>query len=133
MEKGKLAEACEAFRRSQELEPRYGTALNLADCEEKRGKIATAWEAFVQARALANQKPDQHSAARAAEADRRATALAVKLPYLMVRAPNRPAGFVLKRDGKDVASAELDHEVAIDPGRYELEASAPGHITWKQT
>ena len=56
MQEGKLAEACEAFRKSQELESRSGTLLNLGDCEEKRGRIATAWELFVQSRALAMQR-----------------------------------------------------------------------------
>ena len=127
---GKLAEGCDALRKSNELEPRVGTLLNLGDCEEKRGRTATAWETFTSARALANQKGD----ARGAEADKRATALAAKLPYLTVRAPAaRPAGLVVKRDGKEVPGAELDHEVPIDPGTYQLEASAIGYLPWKQT
>src|SRR6188768_4170776 len=69
---GKLAEGCDALRRSNELEPRVGTLLNLGDCEEKRGRIATAWETFTAARSLANQKGD----ARGTEADKRVTALA---------------------------------------------------------
>jgi len=130
---GKLDEACDAFRRSNEIEARAGTLLNLGRCEEMRGRIATAWETYVRARTLAKQEGEPRSAERAAEADTKVAALAKKLPYLTVRAPeSKPAGLVVKRDGNDV-SAELDHEVPIDPGRYELEATAPGHVAWKQT
>lgn len=127
---GKLAEACDAFRRSNEIEPRAGTLLNLGHCEERRDRIATAWEVFVAARALATQTRDP---VKTAEADKRAAALAPRLPYLTLRAPaTRPPGFAVKRDGNDVPLAVLDHEVPIDPGQYELEASAPGHVSWKQ-
>ena len=123
----KLAEACEAFRLSQSLEPRVGTLLNLGDCEERRGKIATAWEAFSEAKALARSTSD----ARGADAETRATALTAKLPYITVKIATKPTGLVVKRDDKDI-SAALDHEVPIDPGTYQLEASAPGFVTWHQ-
>lgn len=127
---GRLAEACDAFRKSQELEPRVGTLLNLGDCEERRGRIATAWEAFVQARALANQTG--HRAA--AEADKRAAALVARLPYLTLRAPaERPPALAVTRNGKPVSPAELDIEIPLDPGRYELAATAPGRLGWSQT
>ncbi|MBA3503364.1 MAG: hypothetical protein M4D80_22900 [Myxococcota bacterium] len=127
---GKLAEGCDALRKSNELEERVGTYLNLGDCEEKRGRVATAWETFIKARALATQK----SHPGAAEADKRAAALEKKLPYLTVRTPaTRPAGLVVKRDGREVPAAELDQQVPIDPGRYEIEASATGRVTWKET
>ena len=127
---GKLAEACDAFRRSNEIERRAGTLLNLGDCEERRGRLATAWEAFIAARARAEQDSDRR---KARAADERARALATKLPYVTLRSPAspRPAGFVVKRDGIEVPLAELDHEVPLDPGQYELEVSAPGHVAWK--
>lgn len=128
---GKTAEACDAFRRSQELEARVGTLLNLADCEEKRGRIASAWVAWVDARALAKRLDD----ARGALADQRAAALAPKLPYLTMKfaAAARPDGLVVRRNAVAVPSAELDLEVPLDPGRYDVEASAPGFVPWKQS
>ena len=38
--------ACEQFRASDKLDPAAGTELNWADCEEKRGHLASAWELF---------------------------------------------------------------------------------------
>jgi len=34
LQENKLAEACAAFERSDAIEPRIGTVLNLADCRE---------------------------------------------------------------------------------------------------
>jgi hypothetical protein len=131
MKANKLPEACEAFRRSAELEAKAGTLLNLAACEEKRGRIATAWEAFVRAKTVAKAANDTVAAA---EAEKRSTALFAKLPGLTVKQPStRPPGFEVKRDGKPMLPAELDHEVVIDPGSYVIEASAPGHTPSSQT
>src|SRR2546430_1565791 len=124
---GKLDDACDAFRRSEELEPRVGTLLNLADCEERRGHLASAWSAFVDARALATRQNDP----RVGEADHRAAALAPKLSYVKLSVPPI-AGLVVKRDGQ-VVTAELDHEVPLDPGTYKIEAVAPGRQPRAQT
>ena len=127
---GKIDEACEAFRRSQELEPRVGTLLNLGGCEEKRGRFATAWAAFVDARALATRLGD----ARATVADQYAASLVAKLAYVMVKPPIRaPAGLVVRRNEQAVPGAELGIEVPIDPGHYEYEVVAPGFVTWKHS
>jgi len=128
---GKIAEACEAFRRSQELEPRVGTLLNLGDCEEKRGRFATAWSAFVDARALATRQGD----VRAAVADQYAAALVSKLAYVTVKLPaaNAPGGLVVRRNDRDVPAAELGLEVPIDPGHYDFAVVAPGFVTWNHS
>ena len=38
--------ACARFRDSDKLDPAVGTRFNLADCEERRGRLATAWSLF---------------------------------------------------------------------------------------
>jgi len=128
MNEGKLAEACDAFRRSNELEARVGTLLNLANCEEKRGRLATAWSAFVEARALAKRSNDD----RATEADKRASALAPRLPYLTIKVAHPLPDLVVRRNGIEVPAAELEHDVPLDPGAYDVEASATGYQAFKQ-
>jgi hypothetical protein len=121
-----LDAACDAFRRSEALEPRVGTLLNLGDCEERRKHVAAAWEAFVDAKALADRDRD---AGRAKEADRRATVLVPRLPYLLL-AVTRTDGIQISRDGAAVPEAAWDHEVPVDPKGYELTATAPHHAGW---
>ncbi len=45
-EKGDWATACPKFAESQRLDPAPGTLLNLADCEEHTGQLATSYEHF---------------------------------------------------------------------------------------
>ena len=118
--------ACDAFRRSEALEPRLGTALNLGDCEERRGHVAAAWEAFVEAKGLAERDSDARGVK---EADRRETVLVPRLPYLLI-AVTRTDGLQLARDGVAVPEATWDHEVPVDPKAYELTATAPHHTGW---
>jgi hypothetical protein len=127
---GKLDEACDAFRRSEELEPRVGTLLNLGSCEEKRGKTATAWVAFVDARELGKRTKDR----RLKEAEKRAAALEPVLPHLTIKLDaNATAGVTVQRNGTQVAPAELGIDAPIDPGSYTIEASASGFTTWTKT
>lgn len=129
LKQGKLPEACDAFRRSAELEPRSGTWLNLADCEEKRGRTATAWEAFSEARASAKREKD---ARRLAEAEKRVKKLEKKLPYLAIEVSPaaRAQDVVVLRGGAEVPAAELDKEVPLDPGPYEIAATAKDKLRW---
>src|SRR5882672_2555090 len=46
LERGDLDIACPKLRESDRLDPANGTKLNLADCEEKRGHLASAWELY---------------------------------------------------------------------------------------
>src|SRR5579871_2746595 len=50
VDRGDYATACPQFAESQRLDPAPGTLMNLADCEEHLGRVASAWEHFVQAR-----------------------------------------------------------------------------------
>lgn len=87
---GRIAEACEAFARSQRTQPRVSTLLNLADCWEQRGLFAQAHETFVQARVLARERGDTR---REAEAERRIAALEPRiiLPPAPVIVPPPPS------------------------------------------
>ena len=80
MQEQRFAEACELFEESQRLDPQLGTLLHLADCQERDGKLARAYDNYVAASSLAAErarlgKPD----ARGAVAERRAERLRMQL------------------------------------------------------
>jgi serine/threonine-protein kinase len=130
MEQGKYAEACAKFEESQNIDPGIGTLLYLGDCYEKSGRLASAWATFREGASRA-QASGQADRARAGE--ERAKALAPRLANLVLNvAPENVAieGFELRRAGLVVESSLFDVAVPVDPGDYEIRASAPGHETW---
>jgi hypothetical protein len=131
MAAGDIPGACDRFQRSNELEAKVGTLLNLGNCREQQGKLAEAWSAFSDARSLATVQGD----GRAEEAAKRAHALEPKLAWLTitVAAEGRAAELAITRDGAPVLAAVWDRAVPVDPGTHEIAASAPGYKPWTKS
>src|SRR3974390_2743685 len=127
---GDYAHACPKFLSSYNLEHRVGTLLNLADCYEKTGRIASAGARFVEARTLAqrNNQPE-----RADYAKQHADALEPKLSRLTISVAQPAAGQQVMRDGTPVDAGVFGVAVPVDPGDHVVEASAPGKVAWKGT
>jgi hypothetical protein len=132
MADGKYAEACPKLDASNKLDPGVGTLLFLGDCQEKLGKLASAWATFQQAKALARSRSDPE---RAAVAELRATALQPRLSFVVldVDSKNDMAGFELRRDGVLIAGGSWGVPLPSDSGRFELVAGAPGYEAWSTT
>lgn len=122
-QKGRHAEACPKFEESLRLDYGIGTEFNLADCNEKLGKIATAWSGFlnVAANAKARNQTQREQVARD-----RARALEPRLPKLLIDVAKPVPGLEVKRDGVVVGSAAWGTPVPVDPGVHEIVATAPG-------
>lgn len=120
----KWAEACPKFEASLRYDPVLGTRLNLATCYEHVGKLASAWGLYRESMEAAKKAGDTK---RADYAQKQATALEPRLPKLAITAPaNKPAGFVVKRDGTPIDPGELGVALYVDPGTHEVTAAADG-------
>ena len=128
---GKLAAGCDKLAASERLESSVGTLLNVGDCREKLGKLASAWAAFRKAEAMARRTGGDDR--RQAEAGRRAALLEPRLSKLVIDVVDRADGEVVRRDGEVVDEAEWNTPLPVDPGRYEITAEAPGHQAWRTT
>jgi hypothetical protein len=124
LEAGKFAEACKSFAESQRLDPSVGTALNLGRCNEKQGKLASAWGAYKEAAQLARARKD---ADRERVAEDLASALKPKLSMLTITAKDPVSGLVIRRNGLEVGA--LGVPIAVDPGEHTVEGQAPGYKT----
>ena len=116
--------ACEKLAESQRLDPASGTALNLADCQEKLGRLATAFGTYQIAEELARER---NNSGRVALIKKKLKSLEPKIPHLrLVASTPLPAGAVLSLDGTTLGAAAIGTELAVDPGEHRLEVRAPG-------
>jgi Tetratricopeptide repeat/PEGA domain len=124
-QKGDWESACPKLRESQRLDPAAGTLLNLADCEEHRGKVATAWQLF---RQVVESLPESDE--RVPLAKKRAADLEKRLPHLTVNfGGTAPPGTKVARNEVDLAEASLGSPLPVDPGTYQIVVTAPGYQT----
>ena len=120
--RGDFAAACPKFAESLRLDPTPGALFNLADCEERTGKLATAWLHYTQ---LSQQLPPGDD--RLAVSREHMGALEPRLPRLTVSlAKDAPGSAVASRDGVSLGAGSLDSALPVDPGHHVVVASAPG-------
>jgi hypothetical protein len=132
IKQGKLEQGCDKLEASEKLESSVGTLLNLGDCREKLGKLASAWAAFRKAESIA--KRDGNDKKRQQEAKRRALKLEPDLANITVQvgAKSKAEGLVIKRDGELVDPDLYGTAIVVDPGSHTVVAEAAGHKGWKQ-
>src|ERR1041385_4293359 len=103
MRRGDFAAACPKLAESQRIDPSNGTLLNLVLCEEKVGKIASAW---VHSKELVERMPSEDD--RRPIVERKLAALAPRLPKLTMRlAPASPPGTNVLLDGVTLGPSSL--------------------------
>ena len=117
----RFSEACPKLVASHKLAPAVGTLLNLADCYERAGQLASAWARFHEAIALAQRlgRPDREKTAKD-----RADKLEPRLIRLTI--VSQENGTEVKLDGNVLDPAVLGTAVPVDPGKHAIEASAKG-------
>jgi hypothetical protein len=115
--------ACVAFAASMRLDPAPGTLLNLADCEEHIGRLATAWHDFLRVESLLPAADE-----RKAIAVERARALRPRVPQLTIRlGPDLPRDTRVFCDDVELEQGSLGLAQALDPGSHVVLVVAVGH------
>jgi hypothetical protein len=130
---GKIREACQAWEASQRLDPSLATLANVANCREKAGDLATAWEAYVAVErqtAGLGKYDSLNTLART-----RSAALEPRLSYLSINVPDevRVDGLEVLRDGTRIEPGAWNRALPIDGGTHTISGRAPGHETWSTT
>ncbi len=119
MKAGKYAEACAAFAESQKLDPSLGTQFNIAQCQEKTGRLASALKIY---RDLAQYDTNEtRKAAAATLADK----LEPRVPQLLVHLDPNAAGAKIALDGVDCPTC-LAGPVHVDLASIQVGVTAPG-------
>lgn len=123
-------EACAKFAESMRLDRAIGTQLNLANCYEKLGRLASAWINFEEARARASK---EGMSERVAIASEHATALEGRLSKMKIVVSDDVEGMTVTRDGERVGEPQWGIDVPVDGGSHVIEATAPGKKPWRTT
>lgn len=124
--KGKWSEACPKYAEATKLEPSLPTTLRLADCYERAGKTASAWQSFSEAASVAAAAGDVKSERLAKD---RAERLAARVDRVIIVPPSIP-DVEIERDGKALPKEELGKPVPLDPGEHTVHAWAPGKSSY---
>jgi hypothetical protein len=109
---GKYDVACPKFEESYNLDKGLGTLVNLADCHEHVGKIATAWAEWNEAVDYARREKDDRGKYAAERRDK----LEPRLPKLSIDVANPVAALSVFRGDVVVGSASFGTPLAVDPG-----------------
>lgn len=120
VKRGDHAAACPKFAESHRLDPAPGTLFNLADCEERVGKIASAWQHYKRVHGELPKSDD-----RAVAAAERAAKLEKRLPRLTVRLSKAPSGTTVLRDGVELGAPSLGLAIPTDPGTHTVVVRLP--------
>lgn len=116
MAAGSYDVACARFRDSDKLDPAVGTRFNLADCEERRGRLATAWSLF---RGVLSELPSGDD--RRPIAEERAQQLAPRLPKVtLLRTAQTPPDMRVRIDGVELGEGSFGVPLPMDPGLHDL-------------
>ena len=124
-----LHAACEKFEESLKWNSQaIGTLLNVALCDEKLGRVASAVAKFTEARDRAREGAmDVHLQA----AEERLAALAGRVPHVTIKLATEPLpGTRILIDDKVIALDAIA-DIPIDPGEHPLVVSAPDHVPYQ--
>ena len=125
LSEGKFEEACTAFEASLRLDFQFGTLFNLADCNDKRGKLATSlalWKRIAD---------EDHNLGRAQRARELAAALDKRVPRLYLSLKPAQPDATLTLDGERVES--ITAPIPVDLGTHKAAVTLPDHRVLEKT
>jgi hypothetical protein len=129
---GQAVKACPKLEESLRLDDAIGTRFQLATCYETTGRTASAWNLYIEVAAAARtlKQPEREAFAR-----EKANALAPQLARLTIVVPDsaRLPGMKLTRDGSEVGRGQWGVALPVDPGKHEIEVTAPGKKPLRQS
>ena len=121
-----LHAGCAKLAESYELNPQaIGTLLNVALCDEKMGRVASAAAKYAEARDRARE---QNAKDHLAAAEERLAAVNDRVPHVTVQLAERLPGTQVLIDGRVIESLA---DIPVDPGERVLVVSAPDHVAFE--
>jgi hypothetical protein len=116
---GKYDEACAKFADSHKIRPGIGVLFNLADCNEKRGRVATAYKQFTEVaeRTKAALQTDREKVAL-----ERVAKLEPKVMRIRIIVPSLSKVKAVRLDGQKLPAEDYNKPLPLDPGEHTIGA-----------
>jgi hypothetical protein len=127
---GKLAEACDAFDHAWRSDHAATTQLDLADCRERNGQLATAWRLFADVERKTRTATDAAAQQLHDTALARASGLAKRASTLTLHVAADSRVHDVEIDGRQVVAAWWNRALPVDGGTHAVTAHAPGGAAW---
>ncbi len=125
---GRIAEACQRFEESFELDPALGAIMNLADCLERDGRVASAYGRWGEAIELAQRRKDD----RVEYARTRRDALKPSLSSVTVTVQGAAEGLDVYRGNTKLAPGAYGVALPTDPGEVLVQVVRGDAVLWEQ-
>ncbi len=131
MDDGKVSEACPKLEEVTKLVPDgLGARLTLAECYEREGRLASAWQLYSSTAVTAARTGQS---ARLEKASQKALALSPRLARLTVKV-SEPAlqldGLTIRRDGAVMNRTQWGEGIPVDVGDHVIEVESAGRSPW---
>ncbi len=123
-DRGDWVTACDRFEESHRLEPAPGTVLNLAQCREKLGQVASAWKRYGEVVQRLPKTDPRVAYSRGKERE-----LEAQVPRLTLVAPAGSDGepsYRVTVNGMEVMPATFGVPLPFDPGQLSIRIEAEG-------
>jgi hypothetical protein len=116
--------ACAKLAESERLDPKVGTLINLALCEEATEKLLPAQRTWQEATGLARTVGD----AREGYTSQQLAAVGARIPRVTVRvAAGAPAGTRVQLDGSEVPASQIGGPMPVEIGEHVVVTGAASH------
>jgi hypothetical protein len=130
MQSGQCGPALEKFEESKKLEPASGTLLDIAYCQVRLGRVASAWSTYREVIPLAReQHKPQHEQLAREQADK----LEPQLPRLTLVATGTDKPTQVTLDGEALPDPLWSAPFPVDPGAHQLSMRLADGRTWEKT
>jgi hypothetical protein len=134
MKSGSFERACPAIAESYRLDPLPGALFTLAECEARRGRLASSWNRFGEFLDLVeglDEEAKSFQAERVLAARTRQRELEKDLSWLRLRVrADVPADTILEHDGEIVERERWGERIAVERGEHRLVLRSPqGEVT----
>lgn len=122
VQRSDYAAACPKFAESERLDPAAGTLINLSDCEEHLGLLASAWEHW---RAAIDQLAPEDP--RLPVIKERATSLEKRLSHLTIKlVASAPHDTRVTRDDVEIGDASRGIALPVNAGEHVIVVGLEG-------